>query len=252
MHLDAARPHRPTTSPATTPAPPCPAGRATSTRLNAEWRRLRDRPAAVAAARSWHVTEVPFADLDELLVLAGSGRPTSADADAVLAALVRTARTTPLAGRIVLQRLLPGLLVTARRRRSAHGPDAFEDLVAAAWVAIHTFDLDRRPPCLAASLVWAADNRAFRRRPRHEPVAAHPDEPERLVAPVADPHPLRELAEVVDDARRAGLTDADLELLRRLLADGQRALAADLQVTTRTIRNRRDRLVERLRSAVAA
>jgi hypothetical protein len=249
MHLDAARHHRPTSSSTCSPHP---GRRATSTRLNAEWRRLHDRPAAVAAARSWHVTDVAFGDLDELLALAGAGQPTSAEADAVLDALVRVARTQPLAGRIVLQRLLPGLLVTARRRRSAHGPETFEDLVAAAWVAIHTFDLDRRPRSLAASLVWAADNRAFRRHVRPDPVTADPEAPSRLAAPVPDPHPLRELVEVVDAARRAGIDESDLDLLRRLAADGPRLVAADLQVTTRTIRNRRDRLVERLRAAVAA
>jgi hypothetical protein len=250
MHLDASRPHRPVHQISRSSTNP--SVRATSTRLNAEWHRLRTRPSAIATARSWHVTDVPFADLDELLALAGAGRPTTTASEAVLDALVRTARTTPLAGRVVLQRLLPGLLTDARRRRCAHGPEAFEDLVAAAWVAIHTFDLDRRPACLAASLVWAADNRAFRRPERPLAVAADPAAPERLAAPAADPHPLRELAEVVDVARRAGLTDGDLELLRRLLCDGQRDLAADLQVTTRTVRNRRDRLVERLRSAVAA
>ncbi|MCU0259434.1 MAG: hypothetical protein MUE78_00305 [Ilumatobacteraceae bacterium] len=224
--------------------------RPTSTRLQAEWQRVRTDPAALRTARSWGVTDRPFDDLDELLVLAGAGRPTSPEGEATLVGLVGAARTSPLAGRIVLQRLLPGLLATARRRRAARGADAFEELVAAAWEAILTYDVERRrPACLAAALVWAADNRAFRRSARPLPIGPEPFDAARHAAAVTEAHPLQELAEVVGDARRAGLTDDDLALLRQLLGGRQIDVAADLRVTARTIRNRRDRLVARLQAS---
>ena len=57
-----------------------------------------------------------------------------------------------------------------------------------------------------------------------------------------------ELAGVLADARAAGVPTTDLELVRRLLRTGSPAqVARDLQVTTRTIRNRRDRVTLRLR-----
>src|SRR5688572_30506938 len=82
--------------------------------LDREWAAIRARPRCIARARTWAVTDRPFADLDELLTLAGNRVPPTPATDEVLARLVTVARDDDLAARVVLQRILPGLLATAR------------------------------------------------------------------------------------------------------------------------------------------
>ena len=72
---------------------------------------------------------------------------------------------------------------------------------------------------------------------------------------VSDPDPGTddELASVFHAAMAGGLPVDDLELLRRLAAATPTAdLAASLNVTPRTVRNRRDRATDRLRRIVLA
>src|SRR5688500_695097 len=85
-----------------------------SSRLGREWARLSRRIALVERVRSWHLTERRFDTLDEFLAIAGHRRADSVEADAVLRGLVAIAAADRLAGRIVLQRILPGLLAVAR------------------------------------------------------------------------------------------------------------------------------------------
>lgn len=210
---------------------------------------MRRDPDAVSAARSWRIVEVAFDDLDQLLGLAGFERPDGSDADQVLLGLVLRARTEQLAARIVLQRLLPGLLAQVRRRRRAGRDDAFQELVASAWVAIREYDPTRRPACLAAALIAGADYLAFGRAERRndptDPVA-----PERFDQRIDDDRraPLDELVELLADARAAGISDDDLDVVRGLISVGTPSgLAAALGVTPRTIRNRRDRALDQLR-----
>jgi len=62
---------------------------------------------------------------------------------------------------------------------------------------------------------------------------------------------MEELAEVVRDARRAGVPAGDIELLRRLAqVESPSMVAAERNVTSRTIRNHRDRAVEHVRTAL--
>lgn len=217
--------------------------------LQLEWERVRRDPAAVSAARSWRVVEVDFDDLDQLLGLAGFERPGTSDTDRVLLDLVLRARTEQLAARIVLQRLLPGLLAQVRRRRRAGRDDAFEELVASAWVVIREYDPRRRPACLAAALITGADYLAFGRAERR-PDPAEPMAPDRLDERVDHDHrtALDELAELIAEARTAGVSETDLDLVRGLVSVGSPSgLAAELGVTPRTIRNRRDRALHQLR-----
>src|SRR5262245_35946950 len=101
-----------------------------SSRLDREWRALRHDPAALARVRSWALTPAAVGDLDELLVLAGYRVPHTPGRNALLLRLVVLAADDELAARIVLQRLLPGLLaVIRRRRRSSDG--SFEELLGA-------------------------------------------------------------------------------------------------------------------------
>jgi DNA-directed RNA polymerase specialized sigma24 family protein len=222
-----------------------------SARLDREWELLRSRTRAVARARSWGVTDRVFADLDELLALAGHGTERTAEANAVLGRLVDAGRVDQLASRVVLQRLLPGLLATVRRR----GPDGeLEELIGAAWLAIRAYRTDRRPQRIAANLVRDAAYIAFtapRRRRSATEVAMDPQLFEETPADESV-NAFEELARVLADARGAGLPDEDADLVRRLVRAGSpSAVAAECKVTTRTVRNRRDKATARLRELAA-
>jgi hypothetical protein len=205
------------------------------------------------------VTDIHFDDLDELLRLAGAG-PSSDEhpesADGVLRALLHESREDDLAARIVLQRLMPGLLATVRRRaRGSSTEGLLEELVGAAWITIRCYDPGRRPSCLAAALLCSAEHRAFRAPERRRAADERVLDPSTLSSrsEPCSATACEELADLLADARLAGIDDADLDLLRRLVEVGSTVrLAAELGVTPRTIRNRRDRVTYRLRKLALA
>jgi hypothetical protein len=230
-------------------------GPGVAARLQRDWNRLRYRSRQVERALEWAVTDVVFDDLDGLLALAGFRTEGTGETEAVLRRLVIRAADDELAARIVLQRVLPGLMAVVRRRHARSGDDMLEHLVAAAWIAIRTFAPNRRPACLAAALIDEADHACFCRPGRRmsstevtfDPARATGMPDERNVSAC------EELARVLADARAAGVPADDLELVRHLLRTGSPGqVARDLQVSARTIRNRRDRVTLRLREALAA
>ena len=226
-----------------------------STRLRDEWSTIRRRPHLVARARRWGVTDEPFADLQELLVLAGFGLPPSAPTNEVLGRLVEVAHDDELAERVVLERLLPGLLAIVRRRPALDAHGSLEELIGAACLAIHAYDSARRPQRVAANLVREASYRAFtaplRRRSASE-VCIDPhaldETPAVVVVSSAE-----ELALLLAEAREAGVDQCDLDLFRALIRHGSPSIvAAERKVTTRTIRNHRDRTAARIRQVALA
>jgi len=230
-------------------------GSGVSAQLQREWDRLRTRPAIVDRARRWAVTDCEFDDLDALLALAGFRTVATDETEMVLRRLAIRAADDELAARIVLQRVLPGLLALVRRRQSRLGDDMLEHLVAAAWIAIRTFAPDRRPACIAAALIGQADHACFCRPGRRKSTSEVTFDPARVTG-MPDERRVsacEELAAVLADARAAGVPNTDLELVRHLLRTGSPGqVARDLQVTARTIRNRRDRVTLRLRQAALA
>ncbi|HWX97582.1 MAG TPA: hypothetical protein VNZ01_12125 [Solirubrobacteraceae bacterium] len=83
------------------------------------------------------------------------GPGVGADKDAVLCALLASARQEPIAGRVVLEAMLPGLkklagriLVDARERE-----EVWSALMACAWERIRTYPVERRPRKVAANLL---------------------------------------------------------------------------------------------------
>lgn len=230
--------------------------------LNREWCRLRSDPAALAQIDGWGLSLGRVEHLDDLLCAAGYARPVDDDeGDVVLACLVRLAAGDTLAARVVLHRILPGLIHAAVRR----GPvveggavAAFDDLVAAAWLTIRTFPIDRRPRRVAANLLRDVEYQAFVRVQRRTTREVHSGDLEgqfgELPDPAADggPGPRFEWEELVAWARRRGIDGAQLDLLVRM-AQGQSSteIAAALRCTDRTVRNRRHAAVAAVRRAYA-
>lgn len=225
-------------------------GEQVGARLAREWQRLRVDPAAVEQAERWQIVDGPVHDLDQVLAAVGFGTARSAQADRRLTKLVELAATDDLAGRVVIQRLMPGLVSRAARRRGlGRTADELDELIGAAWISIRTYNAARRPGCLAAALLADAGHRAFRSAERRRWIDERPtDLSDTGPAAEREPHPAEELADLFRAARSAGVSEQDLDILRRLLDNPRMADAATaLNVTSRTIRNRRDRVTTRLR-----
>lgn len=227
-----------------------------SKRLDMEWTMLRRRPHVLRAVRRWQLVEAPLADLDAVLSACGYRLAPTPTRNVVLGRLVERAHDDELAARIVLQRLLPGLLATVRRRaRGARSEGLFEELVGAAWISIRSANAGVGSSAIAAALISDARHRAFvapsRRRSATE-VSLDPGQLEQAPATV-DPSAFEELVDVVGEARRGGLPDEDLDLVVNLLRLGTpTALAAERNVTTRTVRNHRARATFRIHRLTAA
>jgi len=227
--------------------------RNTGGRLALEWTRLRTRPEHLATASGWCLTDRPIESLDEVLTATGYDRAPTRGAEIRLRRLVELARDDDLAARVVIQRLLPGLLAVVRRRRGM-ADDVFEELAGAAWIAIRTFNPSRSPRSIAAALISDADYAAFRAHRRRRSWTEHPVDPQLDEQQyVHEPSSCEQLAAILAEAAVAGLADADLELVRQLLdARTTNELAEVLQITPRTIRNRRARIASELRKVALA
>jgi hypothetical protein len=139
------------------------------------------------------------------------------------------------------------LLAIVRRRGSRNG---FEELIGAAWLAIRAYRTDRRPERIAANLVHDAEYGAFIAPSRRRMASEIPIDPMRFDETPAEIvlASCEELANLLAEAREAGIPDEDVDLVRHLLRAGSpRLVAAECKVTTRTVRNRRDRATAHLR-----
>jgi hypothetical protein len=257
--------------------------------LDREWRRLRRDDRALRTAHSWIGTIRPdgalasilgeLDDLDDLVSATHRSadrptfrreyqpedrprhqeahRPGARWGDEILLELVALARHHQLAGRIVLQRILPGLLSRSSRYSEFQvGRGTADIVVASAWMAIHDYDHERRPRQVAAALISDAVFSAFR-QPHRRRSATEQLRPMESWAriPGTEPSatPIEEFATVVAEARRNGVGSEHLDLLRDLVRTGSSAVvAAELGVTDRTVRNRRLRAVEQVREAILA
>lgn len=227
----------------------------TGPRLAREWSHLRTRPDALLRAAGWGLVEGSITDLEQVLTAVGYETPRTADVEQRLRRLTAIATDDELAARVLVQRLLPGLLaVVSRRRRGGHGDTTFDELLATLWISIRTYNPNRNPSCIAAALISDADYRAFRSAGRRRSASELPVANDDFAAAAPqDPCASDELEDLFNDALDAGVDHADIELLRQLVAAPRAIdLASQLNVTPRTIRNRRDRITGRLREVVLA
>ena len=254
--------------------------------LHTEWQGMSHRRSALAQARSWQLPVCHFDSLQQLVEWAAADRPYDLPDDApgqdrgeakvdgampgcasydsrrstdpLMAALMMWSKTDDLAARIVLQRMLPGLCASARRR--ATGPAdrrrRLDELVSVAWTVIRSFDESRYDGYVVAKLVRGCEYRAFD-KDRRRKLSAWPTAPDQMdmeLAVQASPDPLEELVELMVQARDCGgLSADDLDFLAIVInAPTVLEAARRLNVTARTVRNHRDAVTHRLRSMLAA
>ena len=88
--------------------------------------------------------------------------------DAALIQLLIAAKADQLAARVVLQRMLPGLVTIARRKSYsfAHRVDVLDDLIANAWGIILKYPVERRPRRVLANLLCDTSFETFVRPQR--------------------------------------------------------------------------------------
>jgi hypothetical protein len=225
------------------------------TRLQIQWTEIADNGSAVLRARSWF-PGATIGTLDDVLTLVGfKGPRVDPEGDAHLLRLVTLAREDELAARVVLQRLLPGLLAIAVRRtrfgrHRVH--EVFSELASAAWLLVRTYPIERRPAKVAVNLLRDAEYEVFARHARRvvarsEHITAWlPDTP----VP-DDDHAGTCVVEVLRLGRDCGMPDHDLRLLAEL-ASGRHpdVIAASLGCSPRSVRNRRNAVARALRAAL--
>jgi hypothetical protein len=240
--------------------------------LGTEWRRITIRADDLRAARAWGLPGSEVASLDEVLQRCGyRPAPTSVHQarsntqrdqshhDEYLILLLTIARDDRLAGRVVLQRILPALCALARRHSSTvHGQqDLIDDLVANSWASIRNYPVDRRTRRVVPNLVRDIGFQTIVRPARRRNAAELPPEHQHMIDTeyLSDTDPLQELVELLDEARRNGMSQQDIDFICQIVTfDQPDRVAAILEVTPRTVRNHRDAIVHRLRhiAAVAA
>ncbi len=219
-------------------------------RLEEEWRSLLGLRAA-ARFRSWARLEPPLArfanpaDLIEFL----RGPSRSGDKDAVLAGLLRKVATEPLAGRILLEALLPGLKTLARRliAGGTERDETWSLLLACAWDRICSYPLGRRPQRIAANILFDTLGEALatleaERRSRAE-LAASSVPAANGVAVSAD---VDALLRIATQHEILSATEAELILTTRFDQRSLGQAAACAGVSYNTIKVRRQRAERRL------
>jgi len=235
------------------------------TALFGEWDRLARQAQNIRRANAWQLPGEPVEHLDEILRRAGFSVPTNDEhLDFYLSRVVAIAKDDDLAARIVLQRIMPGLVSIAVRRapivpNGLNG--AFDLIVSSAWIVIRQFPIERRPRRVAANLLMDIEYAAFVRDGRLK--ASRSEEfvsPEgllgiefgRLRSGGLDADPVIEanaLELLLHDLNRQGLASNDIQMLRAISQEINSVEAADvLGISPRSVRNRRERALGRARA----
>lgn len=241
-------------------------------RLHDEWRHLTIRASDLHTVCTWGLPGRPVQSLDELLMRCGyrpaplpgeavtrpqpgATRADDEQAERYLLRVVEIARTSPLAARIVLQRILPALSAVAGRHSSnrAQRHAVLDELVANAWPIIRKYPVERRPRLIVPNLVRDTSFQTFVRPTRRRSSGEIPTSHDRMIEPAHEQptEALDELVALLHEARSKGIDQADIDLICQLVSLGRpEEVAALLNVTPRTIRNYRNAVVHRLKNVV--
>jgi DNA-binding CsgD family transcriptional regulator len=229
-----------------------------------EWARFRRDRRAVAAAQHWTFADLgELRDLDDLLTSVGAlGDPRDSLADEMLAELVAVAHADMVAARVVLQRLLPGMVAIARRRGASHWgaqQEAFDDMVSMAWIVIRNFPIATRSRRVAANLLRDLEYKTFVRPRRLASGSEQARQPDSLPERITDAsgrcpgerHAFDDIVSIISEARRSGLDGDDLRLAGRMAAGiPVSQMAKEFNVSERTLLKYRNRVTEMLRATV--
>jgi len=145
-------------------------------RLDLEWEQIARGPAARRALRRWAVTSPSLADFASIAALVEKvnerGHPE--ESDAVLLALLQVAPVDDLAGRTVLQAMMPAVKNLTAKFTPCGAWSSEETaavVVAAMWERIRRYPVERRPKKVSANL--SLDTRQTVWRTGHKLVYGH-------------------------------------------------------------------------------
>jgi DNA-directed RNA polymerase specialized sigma24 family protein len=227
--------------------------------LECEWRTLVHGQLGVEFRRWCRVEPVlaRFGGPGRMLAFLWDERGSSAGQDSVLAALLRLAPREPLAARVVLQALLPGLKKHAGqllRRRADRGKGALERdelwqvLFVSLLARIQSYPLAARPARIASNLLLdtvhvTLAELATTRQALLELPAAEPLEP---TAPPTVPEDVDAL--LLRAVRAGAIRGADAELIAETEIEGVglEVVAERLGVSYNAVKVRRQRAERRL------
>jgi DNA-directed RNA polymerase specialized sigma24 family protein len=169
--------------------------------------------------------------------------------DEILAALVRQAQTDPLAARVVLQALLPGLKALARRilLDASERDELWSALLAHCWERIRSYPLERRPARIAANTLLDTLKKTTHelKRYRRDRDQFTDDAPEQAALEPGD----RDVERLVRRAiAAAAISEQEADLILRTRIDGVdlHALADEAGLAYHTVKVRRLRAEKRL------
>lgn len=245
----------------------------TATRLWLDWDVIARSRTNVRRVNSWGLPGETVLHLDEVLTRAGYGQSLTDDAcDDYLSKLTALARHEELASRVVVQRILPGLIAIAIRRGrivTEGASFALDQLVASAWLVIRCYPIDRRPRRVAANLLRDIEYQSFVREARTkrsrteipadswtivngETLSATRGMPQRgASSPSTDVDPVAEASEIpnlLHDLERLGLRPMDREAIMEMLSDRLSPDSAKLEgISARALRDRRAAAIKRSR-----
>jgi DNA-directed RNA polymerase specialized sigma24 family protein len=220
-------------------------------RLDCEWQALAGSELPVRL-RAWAREEpvlAAFASPTALIRFLHSRRG-GLEKDAVLRALLARARTDPLAARVVLQALRPGLKGLAKRifLDADDVEQLWQLLLASVWEQIRTYPLERRPRRIAANLLLdtmrATLTELARERSSRGEIPARP-----VVPPAAAPAAAPDVEKVLARAVATGAISADeAELILRTRIDEEplASAAREFGVSYNVLRVRLQRAERRL------
>ena len=224
---------------------------ATLVRLDAEWRELAASMQSTQTLEVWQRHDPALGeggDLDDLL----ARRRDPSAARPILAGLARLAPEDPLAARVLLQALIPGLVRLATTA-GYDDPFAIDELVSLAWERIRTYPTTRHGS-VAANVLLDTRKRYRKHRdldaPRSQPRVAELE----VTAPSAETVVMNGavIAELADARVRGLVTDDALDLIVRTRLQGEslEAVAAERGCPVACLAQRRWRAEKSLRSCL--
>jgi hypothetical protein len=219
--------------------------------LARDWQQLA-RTVLPARLRAWAQSEPALSPFREprLLIAFLRGGASPASKDTELHSLVRIARDEPLAARVVLEAIAPGLTRLAERIifDERDRDQLWALILAHAWQQIRGYPLARRPSKIAANLILETRRVAlaeFTREPRRRRELP----PHALTAGAAAPAASADVDRLLARAVAAGAItadEADLILATRVDEVPLASYAADRPVSYDALRIRRKRAERRL------